>query len=199
MLLWEPILWDRYATVMSSTDSTILTCRRAHCSGTWFFLRHSHAALTEWGLYPHRSTDTRTSDPEIPRQARTHQLAPPSKETLRESESRAAFGLLFGAESVIQSRHMLHMGVKCRFMLHKVRMYEGPQKASFMKQIGSICIFHILPMPSSAPPANNRDSQPAVDTSGESPACSRILSECHIMKCLRGFMYWHFRVECMSR
>ena len=147
MLLWEPILWDRYATVMSSTDSTILTCRRAHCSGTWFFLRHSHAALTEWGLYPHRSTDTRTSDPEIPRQARTHQLAPPSKETLRESESRAAFGLLFGAESVIQSRHMLHMSVKCSFMLHKVRMYEGPKKASFMTQIGSICILHILPMP----------------------------------------------------
>ena len=43
-----------------------------------------------------------------------------------ESESRAAFGLLFGAESMIQSLHMLHMGVKCRFMLHKVRMYEGP-------------------------------------------------------------------------
>ena len=78
------------------------------------------------GSYPHRSTDTRTSDPEIPRQARTPNWHRHRRKHCAKVNREQRVSLLFGAESEIQSRHMLHMGLKCRFMLHKVRMYEGP-------------------------------------------------------------------------
>ena len=79
------------------------------------------------GSYPHRSTDTRTSDPEIPRQAGTPNWHRHRRKHFCAKVNREQrVGLLFGAESEIQSLHILHMGAKCRFMLHKVRMYEGP-------------------------------------------------------------------------